>query len=100
MTTLRDARVLVTGGAGLIGSTITDLLVDDEGVAEVVVLDDFTRGTPQNLEHAMASDRVTVIKGDIRDRVHRGGRDGRHRRPVPPGRHPHHPVRREPSTCS
>jgi len=69
MTTLRDARVLVTGGAGLIGSTITDLLVDDEGVAEVVVLDDFTRGTPQNLEHAMASDRVTVIKGDIRDRT-------------------------------
>jgi UDP-glucose 4-epimerase len=68
MTTLSDARVLVTGGAGLIGSTITDLLVDEEGVSEVVVLDDFTRGTEQNLEQATASGRVTVIKGDIRDR--------------------------------
>ncbi len=68
MTTLRDTRVLVTGGAGLIGSTITDLLVDEEGVAEVVVLDDFTRGTTQNLDHATASGKVTVIKGDIRDR--------------------------------
>ena len=69
MTTLRDQRVLVTGGAGLIGSTITDLLVDEEAVAEVVVLDDFTRGTSQNLDHATASGRVTVIKGDIRDRA-------------------------------
>lgn len=69
MTTMRDTRVLVTGGAGLIGSTITDLLVTEEEVAEVVVLDDFTRGTTQNLEEATASGRVTVIKGDIRDRA-------------------------------
>jgi len=65
---LQDARVLVTGGAGLIGSTITDLLVDEEAASEVVVLDDFTRGTPQNIEHAVATGRVTVLKGDIRDR--------------------------------
>ena len=69
MTDLQDARVLVTGGAGLVGSTIIDALVTDEGVAEVVVLDDFTRGTSQNIERAVATDRVTVIKGDIRDRA-------------------------------
>jgi UDP-glucose 4-epimerase len=68
MTSLQDARVLVTGGAGLVGSTITDTLLAEEGVAEVVVLDDFTRGTPQNLSQALRTDRVTVIKGDIRDR--------------------------------
>ena len=68
MTTLRGARVLVTGGAGLIGSTITDLLVDQEEVSAVVILDDFSRGTAQNIEHATASGLVTVVEGDIRDR--------------------------------
>jgi nucleoside-diphosphate-sugar epimerase len=70
MTDLKDARVLVTGGAGLVGSHLIDGLVGDEGVREVVVLDDFSRGTSQNLDPAMAAagDRITVIKGDIRDR--------------------------------
>jgi UDP-glucose 4-epimerase len=71
MTDLQGARVLVTGGAGLVGSHIIDGLVADEGVAEVVVLDDFTRGTDANLApaRAVAGDRITVIKGDIRDRA-------------------------------
>jgi UDP-glucose 4-epimerase len=69
MTSLRDARVLVTGGAGLVGSTITDALLADEEVAEIVILDDFSRGTPQNIEAAGSSGKVTVVKGDIRDRT-------------------------------
>jgi UDP-glucose 4-epimerase len=68
MTSLQDARVLVTGGAGLVGSTIIDGLLADEGVGEIVVLDDFSRGTPQNLDQALTDGRVTVVKGDIRDR--------------------------------
>jgi UDP-glucose 4-epimerase len=70
MADLTDARVLVTGGAGLVGSHIIDELVGAEGVREVVVLDDFSRGTEQNLAPAMAvgGDRITVVKGDIRDR--------------------------------
>jgi nucleoside-diphosphate-sugar epimerase len=57
---------LITGGAGLIGSHIADRLVA-EGIDEIVVLDNFTRGRPQNLESAMASGRVTIVEGDIRD---------------------------------
>src|SRR3954470_21901934 len=63
---LRNARVLVTGGAGLIGSHIVDRLVL-EHVSEVVVLDNFTRGRRQNLAAAEGLGRVTIVEGDIRD---------------------------------
>ncbi|ATE58066.1 NAD-dependent epimerase [Actinosynnema pretiosum] len=63
---MRDARVLITGGAGLIGSTIADQLVD-EGVAEIVVLDNLVRGRMANLATAEASGKVRFVEGDIRD---------------------------------
>jgi UDP-glucose 4-epimerase len=59
-------RVLVTGGAGTIGSNLVDLLVR-EGASEVRVLDDFTRGRRENLAWAVANGPVRVIEGDIRD---------------------------------
>lgn len=64
---LRDLRVIVTGGAGTIGSTIVDELVD-AGAAEIIVIDNFVRGRRSNLAQAEESGRVTVIDGDIRDR--------------------------------
>jgi UDP-glucose 4-epimerase len=67
MTELTGANVLVTGGAGTIGSTIVDQLLES-GVAHIDVLDNFVRGRIFNLESAMASGRVTVVDGDIRDR--------------------------------
>ena len=60
-------KALITGGAGLIGSHIVDLLVA-EGLEEIVVLDNMCRGRHQNLEPAMVSGRVTLVEGDIRDR--------------------------------
>ena len=67
MNALSGARVLITGGAGLVGSHIADKLVD-EGVDEIVIIDNFTRGTERNLEDARRSGRVTLHRGDIRDR--------------------------------
>ena len=64
---LRGKTILVTGGCGLIGSTIIDLLLRDEGVAEVRILDNLTRGTLLNVEDAMASGRVSLHREDIRD---------------------------------
>jgi UDP-glucose 4-epimerase len=57
---------LVTGGAGLIGSHIADRLVA-EGIEEIVVLDNLSRGRRQNLASAETSGRVTFVEGDIRD---------------------------------
>ena len=67
MTDLTGAHVLVTGGAGTIGSTLVDQLVE-AGAAHIEVLDNFTRGSAANLEPALVSGRVTLVEGDIRDR--------------------------------
>jgi nucleoside-diphosphate-sugar epimerase len=64
---IKGQRCLVTGGAGTIGSTITDQLVA-AGAAEVVVLDNLVRGRRENLAGALASGTVTLAEGDIRDR--------------------------------
>jgi len=60
-------RALVTGGAGLIGSTVIDLLTADPG-HEVVVLDNLSRGRLENLAGAIERDNLTVVEGDIGDR--------------------------------
>jgi UDP-glucose 4-epimerase len=65
-TELRGERVLITGGAGTIGSHIADLVVK-EGAREIVILDDFVRGRRENLEWAMANGNVEIVEGDIRD---------------------------------
>jgi UDP-glucose 4-epimerase len=60
-------RVLITGGAGLIGSHIADLMIR-EGASEIVIFDDLSRGRIENLAWARAHGRVTLVEGDIRDR--------------------------------
>jgi UDP-glucose 4-epimerase len=63
---MKNQRVLITGGAGLIGSHIADLLVQRD-VDEIVVLDSFVRGRRENLASALSGGRLTVVEGDIRD---------------------------------
>ena len=63
---IKGQRILVTGGAGTIGSTLVDQLVEKDAT-EVVVLDNFVRGRRANLAAAEESGRVTVVDGDVRD---------------------------------
>ena len=58
-----NKKILVTGGAGFIGSYICKRLLNDD--AEVVVLDNLSTGKIDNLKEI--KDRITVIKGDIRN---------------------------------
>src|SRR5690348_6326907 len=67
MTRLAGADVLVTGGAGTIGSTLVDQLFA-AGAAHVDVLDNLTRGRRENLAAAVDTGRVSLIEGDLRDR--------------------------------
>jgi UDP-glucose 4-epimerase len=64
---IKGQRCLVTGGAGTIGSTIVDQLVEADA-GEVVVLDNFVRGRQENLAGVLDSGKVRVVAGDIRDR--------------------------------
>lgn len=63
---LDDSRILVVGGAGFVGSHIVDQLTR-EPVREIVVLDNFVRGTRHNLEQAVRDPRVKVVEGSITD---------------------------------
>ena len=65
---LKDTRILVTGGAGFVGSHTIDQLLDT-GCARIVALDNLVRGNPGNLAGALASPRVRFVEGDIRDRA-------------------------------
>ena len=67
MSTLQGADILVTGGAGTIGSTIVDQVLE-AGAGHVVVLDNLVRGRRENLADALATGRVELVVGDLRDR--------------------------------
>ncbi len=65
---MKDKRVLITGGAGLIGSHIADLVALDQP-REIVILDNFVRGRRENLQGAASQANLTIVEGDIRDRA-------------------------------
>ena len=64
-----QSTIVVTGGAGLIGSTTVDLLLKEHTPRSIVIFDDFSRGTRANIEHALRDPRVSIVEGDIRDRA-------------------------------
>jgi UDP-glucose 4-epimerase len=60
-------RVVVTGGAGFVGSHLVDRLVVD-GCTDVVVFDDLSHGRVENLAAHRENSAVRLVRGDVRDR--------------------------------
>jgi nucleoside-diphosphate-sugar epimerase len=58
-------KILVTGGAGFIGSHVVDALLKRGD--EVVVLDNFTTGSKSNLQNHFGKSGFRLVEGDIRD---------------------------------
>lgn len=63
---LRGKKLVIIGGAGLIGSHVVDCLLQED-VGEILIYDNFVRGTHENLAGALADPRVRVFEvgGDI-----------------------------------
>lgn len=59
--------VLVTGGAGFIGSNLVEALLQDERVSQVRILDNLATGSMRNIQELLTDPRVQFIEGDIRD---------------------------------
>ncbi len=66
MPDIQNSKILVIGGAGFAGSHLVDQLLQ-EPVREIVVLDNFVRGTRHNLKQAAKDNRVKVVEGTITD---------------------------------
>ena len=62
---LQNKKILVTGGAGFIGSNLCETLLDLG--AKVTCLDNFSTGRRENLETCLQNSNFTLIEGDIRD---------------------------------
>ncbi|GIM51498.1 SDR family oxidoreductase [Capnocytophaga cynodegmi] len=62
---LIEKRILVTGGAGFIGSNLSEKLLELGAV--VTVLDNFATGHKHNIEPFLSNENFTLIEGDIRD---------------------------------
>ncbi|MBF0522817.1 MAG: NAD-dependent epimerase/dehydratase family protein [Candidatus Omnitrophica bacterium] len=66
MNNLQNSRICVTGGAGFVGSYLLEQLLQ-EGAQEIIVLDNLFRGSKENIAGSLASGKVKLIAGDIRE---------------------------------
>jgi len=62
---LIDKRILITGGAGFIGSNLSEYLLDKG--CDVVCLDNLATGSKENVSHLCTNPNFTFMEGDIRD---------------------------------
>ena len=62
---LSDKKILVTGGAGFIGSNLSEALLEMNN--SVVCLDNFATGKRENITHLLSNPNYTSIEGDIRN---------------------------------
>jgi dTDP-glucose 4,6-dehydratase len=69
---VREQRILITGGAGFIGSHLADRLLADGH--RVTVVDNLSTGHPRNIAHLSGHERFTFIKHNVVDYLYVDGR--------------------------
>jgi UDP-glucose 4-epimerase len=61
---VRDARLVIVGGASLVGSATAELFLK-EGAAEVTILDNFFQGSAAALQHLEGNPRLKIVNADV-----------------------------------
>lgn len=61
-------KLIVTGGAGFIGSHLCDLLIKKKSVDKIIVIDHLKDGSKKNLKNALKSKKIILFKHDIRNK--------------------------------
>lgn len=64
---ISGSKIMVIGGAGFVGSHLVDQLLKEDP-SEVVVYDNFVRGTRANLQEAVHDSRVRVVEASVTDK--------------------------------
>lgn len=67
----RQKRILITGGAGFLGSHLCDRYIDED--YEVICMDNLITGNADNVAHLIGNDRFEFIKHDVTNYIHVGG---------------------------
>ena len=62
---IKDKKILITGGAGFVGSHIAEQLVENN---DIILLDNFLSGFKENINGLLKHKNVSLIEGDIRDK--------------------------------
>ncbi|MCA9402061.1 MAG: NAD-dependent epimerase/dehydratase family protein [Candidatus Omnitrophica bacterium] len=65
---MANKKILITGGAGFVGSFLTEQLLKD-GPKEIFIIDNLIRGSYKNIQGSLDRGPVTFIEGDIRDEL-------------------------------
>src|SRR3990167_9845538 len=67
---MNKLKIVVTGGAGFIGSWVVDYLLADKDwgskIGEIIIMDTLVRGRQDNLKEAFKSKKIRLVKRDIR----------------------------------